>query len=120
MSEFEHHCGGVAARDNKMFDFQLLIPLIPPTNLTCRVITISYSLQVTGKVSGIHRSPIIRIPITIGTVPLGSSQNVVSNPQIIQQVPTNYNPYAPHLPPPIGGVPSAPYSPDIPMSHMGN
>ena len=104
-----------------MFDFQLVIPLIPPTNLTCRVITVSYALHVTGKVSGLHRSPIIRIPITIGTVPLESYQNVVTNQQMNPQVQTN--PYAPHLPPPIIGhvsAPSAPYSPDSPMSQMGN
>lgn len=127
MPEFEHRCGGVAARNKGMFDYQLVIPPVPPTNLTCRVITVSYALHVTGKVSGLHRSPIVRIPITIGTVPLVSYQNVVvnqqMNQQMNQQVQSNFNPYAPHLPPPTTGhvsAPSAPYLPESPMSHMGN
>lgn len=123
VQELQHRCGGIAARNKGMFDYQLVIPPVPPTNLTCRVITVSYALHVTGKVSGLHRSPIVRIPITIGTTPLDTYQNAVVNPQIHQQVQSNYNPYAPHLPPPNtvhGSAPSAPYSPEIPMSHMRN
>ncbi|CAO1409816.1 unnamed protein product [Diamesa serratosioi] len=121
VQEFEHRCGGVAARNKGNFDYQLAIPLIPPTNLLCRVITVSYALHVTCKVSGLHRNPTVRIPITIGTVPLVSYLSTDPNQQMTQQVQNNYNSYAPHLPPAntVNVVaPSAPYSPDIPMSRM--
>ena len=76
LTESEIRCGGHAARKKGRFDQQLMIPAVPPTNISyCRVLTVSYEIHVLAKVPGIHRNPVVKLPITIGTVPLTSYQN---------------------------------------------
>lgn len=63
-------CLGVSGKERKCFDEVFRIPAVPPTNLLCSVIQIRYELQLKAKVSGFNKSPVMRFPITIGTVPL--------------------------------------------------
>jgi Arrestin (or S-antigen), C-terminal domain len=66
---------GVARKKSNKFLADLVIPPIPPTNIIlCRVIQISYEVVVEAKVGGAHQNPRVRIPITIGTVPLVQQQ----------------------------------------------
>lgn len=67
----ERRAGGVAKMDHGRFQMTLPIPPEPPTNTNlCKVIHITYEVKVEAKIGGPHQSPCIRIPITIGTVPL--------------------------------------------------
>ncbi|CAO1405630.1 unnamed protein product [Diamesa tonsa] len=76
LTESEIRCGGHAAHKKGRFDQQLVIPAVPPTNISyCRVLTVSYEIHVLAKVPGIYRNPVVKLPITIGTVPLTSYQN---------------------------------------------
>jgi hypothetical protein len=46
-------------------------PQIEATNIRlCRYIHITYEVQIIAKVGGLHRSPMLSFPITIGTIPL--------------------------------------------------
>lgn len=92
LNEAEIRCGGVQKRNKTKFDQKLVIPAVPPSNLNyCRVLNVSYEIQVQAKISGLHKNPIIKLPITIGTVPL----NI--------QIPQIHFPSAPsHTPSPTG------------------
>lgn len=71
LTEAETRCEGVKRSSKGKFEKQLLIPPVPPSNLNyCRVLNVSYEVHVQAKVSGVHRSPVLKLPITIGTVPL--------------------------------------------------
>jgi hypothetical protein len=55
----------------KQYNEIFRIPVTSPTNWnTNEVIRISYEMQFKAKVSGAHKSPVIRFPVTIGTRPL--------------------------------------------------
>lgn len=70
-TEGEMRCKGVGKKEKKNYNELFRIPATPPTNiLFCRVIKIYYELQIKAKVSGINTSPVMRFPITIGTIPL--------------------------------------------------
>lgn len=65
----------------KSFTYDLLIPATPPTSLNhCRLVQISYQLEVEAKVKGTHANEVVCIPLTIGNLPLMN---------VIQQQPTN-------------------------------
>lgn len=82
---------GLGRKENGRFEKNLPIPAVPPTNtLLCKVIQITYEVhvsiinlifrntlscghilsQVEAKVAGAHQNPLIKIPLTIGTIPL--------------------------------------------------
>lgn len=62
---------GVPAKSKGFVQAHLIIPPVPPTNLAyCRVLQVSYEIQFVACVGGIHRNPVLRLPLTIGTVPL--------------------------------------------------
>lgn len=66
---------GVPSKSKATLDAGLHLPPVPPTNIaSCQVIQITYEVHVIAKVGGIHRSPVLRLPITIGTVPLQGNQ----------------------------------------------
>lgn len=52
------------------FEEKLVIPSLPPNIKNCEVIQVFYELRVKAKTSGLSRSPKLKLPITIGTVPL--------------------------------------------------
>lgn len=73
--ENELSCAGVPKNENKTYDVHLKISAMSPTNVnSCSIIQIFYELQVKAKILGFHESPVLKIPITIGTVPLITSQ----------------------------------------------
>ena len=62
---------GVPAKSKGSVEAILILPAVPPTNIAyCRVLQVSYEIHVVAKVGGLHRSPVLRLPITVGTVPL--------------------------------------------------
>lgn len=62
---------GVSAKDRKRLHHNLLIPSIPPsTTSLCSIIQVVYALEIKIVVPGIHNTDKLKIPITIGTVPL--------------------------------------------------
>lgn len=74
----EVKCGKVHKGSTTKFDQRLNIPALPPSNLTyCRILNVSYEVHVTAKMTGFHASPVIKIPLTLGTVPLNVVQPVV-------------------------------------------
>ncbi|CRK98591.1 CLUMA_CG012198, isoform A [Clunio marinus] len=65
---------GVPGKSKNNVTAMLKIPPVPPTNTAyCKVIQVSYEIRIKAKIGGIHRSPGLRFPITIGTVPLQNS-----------------------------------------------
>lgn len=79
----EGRAGGVLPKAQGRFQVVLSIPPEPPTNTNlCKVIHITYEVKVKAKVSGIHHSPSIQIPITVGTVPLNRNTPDPKTPMI--------------------------------------
>lgn len=90
----ERRTGGVSKNDHGRFLVSLPVPPVPPTNINlCKVIHISYEIKVEARLSGLHSNPYIRIPITIGTIPLNLNYpdpkfpviNTISQPPITVQ-----------------------------------
>jgi hypothetical protein len=76
-TEAEIRCGGLRKRNKIAYTQQLFIPAVPPTNINyCRVLNVCYEVQVKCKVSGMSFSPVVIIPIIIGTVPINLNPNV--------------------------------------------
>lgn len=67
----------MSSYEKKQFQHSLLIPSIPPSsNSLCSVIQITYALEIQIRAPGIHKTDKLRIPITVGTVPL-SAENLL-------------------------------------------
>lgn len=67
---------GVAVGTTSNVTFSMQIPPIEPTSVRlCKYIQITYEIAIIAKVRGLHRSPYMQIPITIGTVPLVGREN---------------------------------------------
>lgn len=90
----ERRVGGVSKNDHGRFLVSLPVPPVPPTNVNlCKVIHIMYEIKIEARLSGLHQNPYIRIPITIGTIPLNHNNpdpkypiiNTVSRPPITVQ-----------------------------------
>ena len=65
--------GRVSPGDSDMWDGVVMkVPAVPPTNLAgyCNVIKVNYTLQLSVIPSGPAFDLIVKLPITIGTVPL--------------------------------------------------
>lgn len=72
---------GVPGKSKGNMEMHLSLPPVPPTNIAfCQVIQVNYEIQVLAKVGGLHRSPLLRLPVTIGTVPLVSHQYLTLAP----------------------------------------
>lgn len=73
LCETEIRAGKVQKQSRVKLDQKILIPPVPPSNLNyCRVLNVGYEVHVIAKVGGMHKNPVIRIPLTIGTVPLNN------------------------------------------------
>jgi Arrestin (or S-antigen), C-terminal domain/Arrestin (or S-antigen), N-terminal domain len=71
ITETEIRGGSVKKQSRIKLDQKILIPPVPPSNMNyCRVLNVAYEIHVTAKVGGVHKNPTIKIPLTIGTVPL--------------------------------------------------
>lgn len=69
-TEASAYCGDVEAHMKKLFIKYLKIPQVPPNIDNCEIIKLSYEVQVKAKTAGVTRSPVLRLPIRIGTVQL--------------------------------------------------
>lgn len=101
LTQAELRCGGVVKRNKGKFEQKILIPPVPPSNLNyCRVLNVSYEVHVTAKIAGVHRNPVLKLPITIGTVPLNmpmqpqQSQYVINYPSAPSHTPSPTNQYS--------------------------
>jgi Arrestin (or S-antigen), C-terminal domain/Arrestin (or S-antigen), N-terminal domain len=66
---------GVLAKSKGQLTFSFEIPPVEPTSVHfCKYIHISYEVVVIAKVGGLHRSPELNIPITIGTTSLSGME----------------------------------------------
>lgn len=103
--------GGVPAIDKRRLQHSLLIPAIPPSCYSlCRIIHIMYALEVKLSVPGIHKSDKLRIPITIGTVPLTPANIFGLHSMFVTNEETNFVNQSPQT----SQVPSA-----IPLTAVG-
>lgn len=67
---------GVAVGTTSNVTFSMQIPPIEPTSIRlCKYIQITYEIVIIAKVRGLHRSPYMEIPVTIGAVPLVGREN---------------------------------------------
>lgn len=81
MDIYEQRQSGIELKELGQLKQDMQIPAIPPTISTlCRVIQIQYEIKVEVKVKGSHVNPSIRLPITIGTVPLAYDPYLHSQP----------------------------------------
>lgn len=76
-SKSEARCEGVQCNSQLVtYKVSFPIPSVPPTSInSCEVIEVYYEIHVLAKVSGIHRNPIIRLPIAIGTIPFNNDNS---------------------------------------------
>lgn len=86
---------GVQKHTVSHLDLSFTVPAVPPTNIDCcKVINFYYEIKVKAKAKGIHRGLAIRLPITIGTIPLSSKMMQESNHQprsVAMQAPPTYD-----------------------------
>lgn len=72
---------GVPAKSKGNIETSLVIPAIPPTNIaSCKVIQFSYQIHIICIVGGLHRNQILRLPVTLGTIPLQNFNYQASAP----------------------------------------
>lgn len=78
----EIHKAGVPKKSKGIVDAELVIPSVAPTNTAfCRVLQVSYEIHIVAKIGGINRSPVLKVPLIIGTVPLQKQQTSSSTAQ---------------------------------------
>lgn len=95
-SEIRH--SGVQRKSKESAVVHMVFPAVPPTNITfSSIIQVSYFIQIVAKVGGMHFSPILRLPVTIGTVPLAINYQPIQSISTLNQGATGSTP-----------VPSAP------------
>lgn len=83
-------CAGVPVKSKFSVKTPMLIPAVPPTTVgTCRILSHFYEIHVVAKTGAFHRDAVLRLPITIGTVPLFASN---TGPSYQNQAPTNLYP----------------------------
>ncbi|XP_031621450.1 arrestin domain-containing protein 17 [Contarinia nasturtii] len=79
--------GPVEEHSSKNWQQNIEIPPLPPSNLiNCGIIDLDYELKIELNVSGAHRDLEGKLPITLGTIPLATTQ--LPNKDVPQQQPT--------------------------------
>lgn len=93
--------GDAFCNDTKIYDVNFTVPDTVPssTNNTSRVLNISYEIHVKATVKGCHQSPILKFPVTIGTLPFADSQFYSRYP-LISSAPSYSDSFYPTAPPP--------------------
>lgn len=71
----------VPGSTTQIFNETLVVPSLPPNILNCDVIQVNYELRVKAKTSGLSRSPKLKLPIMIGTVPLENRGDSIPSPR---------------------------------------
>lgn len=82
---------GVEAKSNVTFSLE--IPHVEPTTSvrTCKYIQVSYEICVTVKVVGMHRSPVLTMPVIIGTIPLTDAKIASTSVNSLLDLPPVYD-----------------------------
>uniref|UniRef100_A0A182IW39 Arrestin_C domain-containing protein n=1 Tax=Anopheles atroparvus TaxID=41427 RepID=A0A182IW39_ANOAO len=79
----KYQCSGVDARGAAGYERRLLVPPEPPSR-NDTIIRIEYFVEVTAKVPGMSSSPCVRVPVTIGTVPLMKLNKIQQRASVIE------------------------------------
>lgn len=75
---------GVPAKSKGNIEAVLVLPAIPPTNVAfCKVIQFSYQIHIVCVVGGLHRNQILKLPVTLGTIPLQNFNYQASAPVLL-------------------------------------
>lgn len=76
--------GDVPRRSRKAFNVNFEIPKLPTSSFgRCSIIDIKYSLNISVHTPGINRKLQLKIPIFIGTIPLGGSETISENVELV-------------------------------------
>ncbi|XP_070495151.1 arrestin domain-containing protein 3-like [Chironomus tepperi] len=93
---------GVLAAHSKTLQAALTIPKVINSNdKFCQVVTVTYCIEVEAESTGLHTNHKIRLPITIGTVPL-TFDNQYSPAQVTKPSAPEEEPYSYDKPPSYG------------------
>lgn len=89
------YCDSVPAREKKLFVKHLKVPNVPPTIEDSEFFQVLYVLQIKAKTVGATKSPVLRLPIFIGTVPLFENDRrdyelELMEPRILEFAPMSY------------------------------
>lgn len=76
----------VPGLSTQLFNEKLVVPSLPPNILNCNVIRVTYELRVKAKTSGLSRSPKLKLPIMIGTVPLLNRGDSIPSPRSLSNL----------------------------------
>ncbi|XP_058124043.1 arrestin domain-containing protein 17-like [Anopheles ziemanni] len=79
----KYQCSGVDARGSAGYERRFLVPPEPPTR-NDTIIRIAYFVEVTARVVGMACSPSVRVPVTIGTVPLRNLNKTQQRASIVE------------------------------------
>ncbi|XP_070504688.1 arrestin domain-containing protein 2-like [Chironomus tepperi] len=66
----------IPPKTNRDFLRAISIPPVPPNIENCEIISVTYELRIKAKTIGWNKSPVLKIPIKIGTIPI-MNQNVL-------------------------------------------
>lgn len=68
----EVNCDGARGKDVKTINKSITIPQIAVSSNTryCNVVQIFYEIEIEAKIPGCHKNVLVKIPITIGAIPL--------------------------------------------------
>lgn len=84
---------GVAAGTNGEAVFCLAIPPVEPTSVRfSKYVHITYEVVVVARVSGWHRNLELRVPITIGTIPISDMEGASTSTSMAQSFQTASDP----------------------------
>lgn len=66
----------IPPKTNRDFLRAISIPPVPPNIENCEIINVTYELRIKAKTIGWNKSPVLKIPIKIGTIPI-TNQNIL-------------------------------------------
>jgi hypothetical protein len=76
--EKEVRYGLIKKESRKTFHQRLIVPPVPPSNSSyCRLLNVSYEVEIRCNVVKYSSDPFIRLPIVIGTVPLAQRRTPI-------------------------------------------
>lgn len=74
IAESFEYCDQVKPHCHRIFSKWITVPALEPNIENCELIRVTYEVHVKAKTSGFHRSINLRIPVMIGTIPLGDDK----------------------------------------------
>lgn len=108
----------VHAHDTKCFSKDIVVPPVPPSNLSnCGIIDLEYALKIEAVAEGCHSNLKARIPIILGTIPLLTGPTAYKPKS--GSVQPAHPPPTPQMPVPLPAPASAPAPEPAPGPHFG-